>query len=348
MPATAMIEHLVGMQAQVPENPYVALWSRIEGFDAAELSDLITAREAARGGLMRGTLHLATKDDFLAIWPLIRPVLDRVLHSQSPFGRRMAGIEPEALMAAGRAWLEERPRTRAQLTPLLAERWPDHDAASLAYALTYMLPLVQVTPRGLWKASGPSAFTTVEAWLGRSVDREPDLDGLVQRYLAAFGPASVADVRAWSGISGLREVVDRLRPGLMAIPDDRGRELLDLPGAPRPDPDTPAPVRFLPEYDNVLLSHADRSRFGADERVTALFGERPIGLGAVLVDGRVQGAWHVERRGGKRDREATLQVRTVEPLGRAEYNEVADEGERLLGFLSLDASAREVRITSPG
>ena len=218
MPATAMIEHLVGMQAQVPENPYVALWSRIEGFDAAELSDLITAREAARGGLMRGTLHLATKDDFLAIWPLIRPVLDRVLHSQSPFGRRMAGIEPEALMAAGRAWLEERPRTRAQLTPLLAERWPDHDAASLAYALTYMLPLVQVTPRGLWKASGPSAFTTVEAWLGRSVDREPDLDGLVRRYLAAFGPASVADVRAWSGISGLREVVDRLRPGLIVYP----------------------------------------------------------------------------------------------------------------------------------
>lgn len=348
MPASEMVEHLVGMQAQVPENPYVALWSRIEGFAAADLSNLLAERELVRGGLMRGTLHLATKADFLAIWPLIRPVLDRVLHSQSPFGRRMAGIEPEALMAAGRDWLEERPRTRAQLTPLLAERWPDHDAPSLAYALTYMLPLVQVTPRGLWQTSGASAFTTVEAWLGRSVEPEPDLDGLVRRYLAVFGPASVADIRTWSGISGLREVVDRLRPRLLTLLDERGRELLDLPGAPRPDPDTPAPVRFLPEYDNVLLGHADRSRFGADERVTALFGERPIGLGAVLIDGRVQGTWHVERAGGRHDREATLRVRTAERLGRPDYEAVTEESERLLGFLAPEATSREVRITSPG
>ena len=169
MPATQMVEHLVGMQAQVPENPYVALWSRLEGFQPTELSEDMAQRRAVRGGLMRGTLHLATDDDFLAIWPLIRPVLDRVLHGQSPFGRAMAGIDPDALMAAGRAWLDERPRTRAQLAPLMAERWPDHDGPSLAYALTYLLALVQVTPRGLWQRSGASAFTTVEAWLGRSV-----------------------------------------------------------------------------------------------------------------------------------------------------------------------------------
>ena len=295
MPATQMVEHLVGMQAQVPENPYVALWSRVVGFQPAELSDAIEQRLAVRGGLMRGTLHLATDADFLAIWPLIRPVLDRVLYGQSPFGRAMAGVEPDALMAAGRGWLDERPRTRAQLAPLMAERWPDHDGPSLAYALTYLVALVQVTPRGLWQRSGASAFMTVEAWLGRSIEPEPDIDALVIRYLAAFGPASVADIRAWSGIGGLREVVDRLRPRLVTFRDERGRELFDLPKAPRPVPEPRRRSAFRPEYDNVLLGHADRSRFGADERVAALFGERPIGLGAILVDGALCGGWRVRR-----------------------------------------------------
>lgn len=342
MPATQMVEHLVGMQAQVPENPYVALWSRIEGFEPAELSAAIEGRRAVRGGLMRGTLHLATDRDYLAIWPLIRPVLDRVLHSQSPFGRAMAGIEPEALMAAGRAWLDERPRTRAQLAPLLAERWPDHDGPSLAYALSYLLALVQVTPRGLWRRSGASAFATVEAWLGRSVEPEADIDALVIRYLAAFGPASVADIRAWSGIGGLREAVHRLRPSLVPFRDERGRELFDLPDAPRPDPDAPAPVRYLPEYDNVLLGHADRSRFGADERVAALFGERPIGLGAILVDGTVCGTWRV-----RRERQcATMDIRTLDPLSPADGSALEDEGAALLDLVAADRSRREIHRTS--
>jgi hypothetical protein len=341
MPATQMVEHLVGIQAQVPENPYVALWSRLESFEPTELSGAIEQRRVVRGGLMRGTLHLVTDDDFLAFWPLIRPVLDRVLHGQSPFGRAMAGIEPEALMAAGRAWLDERPLTRAQLAPLMGERWPDHDGPSLAYALTYLLALVQVTPRGLWRRSGASAFTTVEAWLGRSVEPAPDIGALLIRYLAAFGPASVADIRAWSGIGGLREVVDRLRPRLVTFRDERGRELFDLPDGPRPDSDTPAPVRYLPEYDNVLLGHADRSRFGADERVAGLFGERPIGLGTILVDGTVCGTWRV-----RRDREgAIMDIQTVDPLSPADGADVEDEGAALLDVLA-DRPRREIHRTS--
>jgi len=339
-----MIEHLVGMQAQVPENPYVALWSRIDGFDATQLSDLIEARRCVRGSLMRGTLHLATDRDFLALWSLMRPVLERVLHSQSPFGRRIAGIDPLELMAVGRRYLEERPLTRAQLAPLVAQQWPDRDGGSLAYALTYLLALVQVTPRGLWRRSGASAFTTVEAWLGSSVAASADLEGVIVRYLAAFGPASVADMRTWSGLAGLRDIVDRLRPRLVVLRDGRGRELFDLPDAPRPHPATPAPVRFLPEYDNVLLAHADRSRFGTDEGVAELFGGRPIGLGSVLVDGRVTGTWRVVRVGPKRARTATLQIRTPPRVAADAGAEIIAEGERLLAFLADDAMARQVTL----
>jgi hypothetical protein len=152
----------------------------------------------------------------------------------------------------------------------------------------------------------------------------------------------LADIRAWSGIGGLREVVDRLRPSLLTLRDERGRELFDVPDAPRPDPDTPAPVRFLPEYDNLLLAHSDRSRFGLDERVAALFGERPVGLGSILVDGRVQGTWRVERGGSKREPTATMRVRTVSPLAGADRDGIAHEAGRLLAFLAPDATTREI------
>jgi hypothetical protein len=249
----------------------------------------------------------------------------------------MAGIEPEALMAAGRAWLDERPRTRAQLAPLMAERWPDHDGPSLAYALTYLLALVQVTPRGLWQRSGASAFSTVEAWLGRSVEPAPDISTLLIRYLAAFGPASVADIRAWSGIGGLREVVDRLRPRLVTFRDERGRELFDLPDAPRPDSDTPAPVRYPPEYDNVLLGHA-----------TGPLRRRRAG-GSVVAAHRPRHDRRRHRRGTwrvRRDREgATMDIRTLDPLSPAAGADVEDEGAALLDILA-DRPRRVIHRTS--
>jgi hypothetical protein len=342
MPALDMVEHLVGMQAQEPENPYVALWSRIEGSQPAELSGLIEAHRASRGGLMRGTLHLVSERDMLAFQPLMRPVLARVLHTQSPFGRRLAGLDVDELMTVGRVWLEDLPRTRAELVPLLAERWPEHDASSLAYALTYLLPLVQVTPRGLWHRSGRAAFTTVEAWHGRAPDAEPDVDTFVFRYLAAFGPASASDIRIWSGLTGVGAVVDRLRHRLVTVRDETGRELFDLTDAPRPDPDTRAPVRFLPEYDNVLLGFADRSRFGTDPRVAPLFAEQRIGLGAILVDGTVRGTWRV-----RRDRStARMTIRMLDPLAPSDATAVDEEGAALLDVLADDLPGRELSRTT--
>jgi len=199
---------------------------------------------------------------------------------------------------------------------------------------------VQVPPRGVWGASGPATWTTVEAWLGRPLAAKPSQDDMVLRYLAAFGPATVADVRAWSGVPGLREVVERLRRRLRTFRNERGDELFDLPGAPRPDPDTPAPPRFLPYYENALLSYADRTRFlGHGPRVQAHASDGLL-VGTVLVDGFVNARWKIVRDDGK----ATLTIEPFAKLGRADQAALAEEGARLLAFAVADAHARDVRF----
>jgi Winged helix DNA-binding domain len=335
------IEHLVGMQAQSPLAPYVGLWTRLEGFEPDELVRLMNEREVVRIALMRNTVHLVTAEDCLTLRPLTQVIFDRDLRVNTTFAPRLRGMDIDALTAAGRALVEERPRTNAELGALLRERWPDCDAASLAFAIRSQVALVQVPPRGIWGKGGQVICTSAQAWLGRPLEADPSPDDVVMRYLAAFGPATVKDVQQWCGLTRLRDVVERLRPRLATFRDEAGNELFDLPDAPRPNPDTPAPVRFLPEYDNLFVSHADRTRIISETDLKRLRTTERLVRGSVLVDGFFRGLWQIRRQRGV----ATLHIESYGPLSNHDRDTVAEEGEHLLAFAASNAKAREIEFT---
>jgi hypothetical protein len=342
--AVDMIERLVGLQAQVPANPYLALWSRVEDFQPGELSTLIAERGAVRAQLMRATIHLVSTRDCLAIHPITQPVAARAF--MSPWNDRLAGADVGEALAAGLELLAERPRTRAELGALLAPRWPDADPSALAQAVTFHAALVQVPPRGLWGRTGQATWALAEAWLGAELDPRASTDALVVRYLAAFGPATVADVRTWSGLTGLREVVERLRPQLRTFRDERGRELLDVPDAPLADAAAPAAPRFLPEYDNVLLAHANRARVVSGHG-PGLPLPRGSAVGTLLVDGFYRANWKIAEEGTA----ATLTVDRFKRLpgeGADVIDEIAAEANGLLAFMAPESAEHRVAfVPSP-
>ena len=275
---------------------------------------------------MRVTLHLVTSRDFRTL----RPVLDGMIAQRfksTHFARGLEGVDMQELLDLGRKLVEESPRTRSELRPLLAERWPEREPDDLVYALSYLLPLVQVPPRGLWRRSGQATLTTSDAWLKKPLAKKNQPDDMILRYLRAFGPAAPADIRMWSDLPGLRDAIDRLRPKLRSFEDERGRELLDVPDGPLPDPDTPAPPRFLPEFDNVLVAYDDRSRVIPPEHHKQVV--RNLGRPPLLIDGEVRGWWKLER--------GSVHFETFEPLPKREADAVREEADRLLEFAAHGA-----------
>jgi hypothetical protein len=341
------LTHLVGLQAQNPNPPYTGLWTRVAGFRPEDLSALVLDRSVVRVALMRGTVHLVTADDCLDLRPIVQPLYDRDLAVTPARARALEGLDLGAVAAAARSVLAAGHRTPAELgtalAAALADRGPERDPAALTYAARSLLALVQVPPRGVWGAGGRTLYATAEDWLGRPLSADPAPDRLVLRYLAAFGPASAPDVQAWSGLPRLGEVVDRLRPDLVTFRSTAGRELVDLPDAPRPDPDVPAPVRFVPEFDNLVMAHADRTRVVSDDdRRAHLVTPNGMPPGTVLVDGFVRASWKLSRSGGA----ATLTVRPFRPLAKRATSSVTAEARRLLRALA-PADTPTVTVAAP-
>jgi hypothetical protein len=325
---TTAVENLVGLQSQAPLAHYVALWSRLADFDPIEAGAAVESGDLVRTHAMRATVHLFTRRDALQIRALMQPML-AARFASSPFPKLLANIDLAAVCRDGRSLATERPVSRVELGRRLAERFPGAPEEPLAYAVTYLEPMAQVPPRGVWGKRAPVRWQTYRGWLGEEANTPATIDQLVLRYLAAFGPATVADIRTWSGLSGLREVVDRLATDLRIFADESGRELFDLPEAPRPAADVPAPVRFLPEYDNVLLSHDDRTRIIPDRRPVPLPPGDGARVGTVLIDGEFRGTWQFVST----KHTADLQVR-IEGLSGSETSQVEEEGRRLRTFLN--------------
>ncbi|MEZ5150166.1 winged helix DNA-binding domain-containing protein [Rhodococcus zopfii] len=334
-----MIEHLLGLQAQAPVPPYLALWTRIRGFSADFLSELIASRAVVRIVLMRGTIFAVSAADAAALRPWVQPLLDRDLDVNTAYASALAGVDRDALAAAGRDLVRDVPRSQQELQPLLAERFPGRDPKALAHGVRGLVPMVQVPPRGLWGRSGQPRLAALDEWTGRP-QAVPDPDSLLLRYLGAFGPASVRDAQAWCGLTRLDEVFERLRPRLEVFRDERGVELFDLPDAPRPDPATPAPVRILAPYDNVLLSHADRSRLISDENRRRIMTQNGIVKPAVLVGGTVAGIADLNVT----KHAAALNITPWRRLTASNRSALETEGLRLLDFTAPTTGDHRVRF----
>lgn len=339
---TEVVERLFGLQSQLPAPVYTGLWTRIQEFAFDELSTLIEDRALVRIGLMRGTIHLVTARDAAGLWPFTRAIADRGFQTMRGPALQAAGVDLAEAEAETEAHLRSGPIAADALGVALAERWPDAKPSLLGSVARYRFPVVQVPPRGLWGRSGAATYALLDDWIGAD---EPGYapETIVRRYLAGFGPASVADAQQWCGLKGLKSAFDALGDELVSFvgPDGKTR-LFDLVDAPRPDGDVPAPVRLLPEWDNLLLSYADRTRAIDEDRRKATLSKNGILDATVLVDGRVAAAW--KSSPGKRDAGGTLAVAPFEKLTRAVKAEIEAEGQALLSAMGPGYAGGDVVI----
>jgi hypothetical protein len=334
------VERVGGLQAQEAMPPFVALWARLAAFAPGDLAGLLHARRLVRGTAARATLHLHTAEDYASLRPTLQPVLSAGL---KVLGARAEHVEAEPVLAAARALLAERPRTFGALRAALAERFPDADERALGFTVRMLLPLVMVPGPERWAFPPDAPFALAEDVLGRPLRPGPDLPGLVLRHLRAFGPATPADVQAWSGMKGLRAVVRDLRPELVELRDARNRTLYDVPDGPRPEEDVPAPARLLGEFDSLLLAHADRTRLVDEDHRRALVTKNLRVRATFLLDGRVAGTWAVARRRAR----VTLTLSPFAPLPPGAPDELEAEALALLAFLGDGDAERRVEVAAP-
>ncbi|EYF02659.1 winged helix DNA-binding domain-containing protein [Chondromyces apiculatus] len=335
----AAVERLAGLQAQLARPPYLALWSRLEGFQREQLSRAIADRTLVRGTLMRATLHLVSARDYRRFRLGFQPLLTQGM--QGVLRERATALDIDRLVAEAQAFFEEQPRTFEDLRDHLVGLFPGGDERAMGFAVRMHLPLVMVPTDDTWGYPANADFAVATSWLGGPLDTGDASQALVRSYLGAFGPATVADMQSWSGLKGLRAVVEAMRPELLVLVDERGKELFDLPDAPRPAEDTPAPPRFLPDFDALILGHADRTRIIADEHRPLVSKATNLRiLPTFLLDGRVAGTWSVARK----RKTATLTLEPFRALAKAERSALDEEGQALLRFAEPDASAFEIDV----
>ncbi len=325
MPPLDAVRHLVAMQAQFPNGPYIGLWSRLAGFEREQLTSLITERVVVRSTMMRRTQHVAAGDDFVWLRPSVEPII--VVALKHPyFANEIVGLDPDKIAAAGREILGDRTLARKAFGKLLSERFPGHHSGRLADTVEVVEPLVHPPPASLWGPSRHPPEITVAlatSWLGRPM-LQAQLPTLTLRYLASFGPASVMDLQAWAGLTRLREVVESL--DLRAYRSESGTKLYDLPDAPLASGDEPAPVRFLPAFDNALQGHKDRTRVMSEEDRQRIARGASGGVPMFLVDGFVRGTWSYAN--------GDVSIEPFARLSKAERAAVDAEAQRLLSFMA--------------
>ena len=338
LPVSDALGRLVALQAQVPSAPYVALWSRLEGFARGQLTERLLDHSVVKATSMRATLHVLRADDHL----YFRSTLESIFESAMTAITKKRGelVDQHQLLGAVRPFIDKQPRTFAEITAFLAAKWPDHDIGGMRYTVRMLLPMVQVPQRDGWGFPGNPTFALADSWLGRIPEESPDQAALVRRYLAAFGPATVADAQSWTGLANLKPVFDAMRDELIQLRDETKRSLFDLSDAPRPGGDIDAPVRFLPEFDNLLSGHKDRSRFLAAAHRRRVYLPALRVASTVLIDGFVAGVWKIETVKKAR----RLEVELLAAVSKATLRAVQEEAERLCTFVEPGSASCEVDV----
>jgi hypothetical protein len=333
--ATEATERLMGLQAQLNNPPYLGLWTRLQHFQKDYLTQAMQMRQIVRAPLLRSTLHLLSADDYVRFRMTIQPALSKGFRSF--FGTRMADLPLETVLEVANEALQTRALSTGDFKKVLLQVAPNADPDAMAYAVRTFIPLVQVPPGGFWGTGANADYALAETYLRRTLEPE-NIVGLLTRYLQAFGPASIKDLQFWVVIPKLQDSINAVQDQFVTYKDPKGTVLLDVPNMPIPDGDTPAPIRLIPEYDNLVIGHDQRARILPDEHYKKIFLSAARVRATMLVDGFVAGAWKTERV--KKD--LTLTLEPFFGVSQAIKEELINEAEDLVRFIDENAILHRV------